>query len=136
MFKIWNEAREKIESMSPVDGHGRLDIGGSLGQPSMKVPSNAISGKPQKGPRHSDISEKDDETFVDYVLHTLPAEERTALDSEMESVIKDINEDISNDRTTEPPEQPNVELTGSCINPHSDYNEENTDVSQKDAPST
>ena len=131
-----NEAREKIEIMSPVDGHGRLDIGGSLGQPSMKVPSNAISGKPQKGPRHSDISEKDDETFVDYVLHTLPAEERMALDSEMESVIKDINEDISNDRTTtEPPEQPHVELTGSCINPYSDDNEENTDVSQKDAPS-
>ena len=54
-----------------------------------------------------------------------PAEERTALDSEMESVIKDINEDISNDRTTtEPPEQPHVDLTGSCINPHSDDNEE------------
>ena len=91
-----NEAREKIETKSLVDGHGRLDIGGSLGQPSMKVPSHAISGKPPKGPRHSDISENDDETFVDYVLHTLPAEERTARDSEIESVIKYINEDISN----------------------------------------
>ena len=39
-------------------------------------------------------------------------------------------------RTTyEPPEQPHVDHTGSCINLHSDDNEENTDVSQKDAPS-